>query len=270
MSEETGISSTAHTEDAVDPTAFHEPSGGYNDTFSLDDEPEHFEPEPQPPTLQNEAVPQAEQRPISGAIYLWAVMPVPGLIAGIWTRKRNRQVSNRLFVAAGVSLVVWWIAMAMLAASINNSTSAFLDELGADTTSTQEDIGTTETTVPAETAQVPEGIAYDPYYTAPEPGRSDLIEGFDSTLAVKNLSFTASRIELPAFTPSKLLFINADKDIPHGFAIHAGGYNGTQLFMGEIRTGTAAIVYEIPELSMGEYFFKCPVHPGLRGTLLVN
>ena len=42
---------------------------------------------------------------------------------------------------------------------------------------------------------------------------------------------------------------------------------GTSLFKGEIFSGPAVKVYDVPALAAGQYTFACTVHPNMTGTV---
>ena len=39
------------------------------------------------------------------------------------------------------------------------------------------------------------------------------------------------------------------------------------MFKGELVTGPAVVVYDVPALPAGQYSFVCTVHPNMTGTL---
>lgn len=87
----------------------------------------------------------------------------------------------------------------------------------------------------------------------------------DVTISAENVSFSTDTLTVPAGSPFTLLFQNLEA-VPHNVAIYTeeGGEN---LFTGEIVSATE-IVYEVPALEEGEYFFVCDVHPQqMRGTV---
>jgi plastocyanin len=42
------------------------------------------------------------------------------------------------------------------------------------------------------------------------------------------------------------------------------------LFTGDLVSGPKKIVYQVPALEQGTYFFRCDVHPTMTGTFVVT
>jgi plastocyanin len=57
--------------------------------------------------------------------------------------------------------------------------------------------------------------------------------------------------------------------MPHNIAIYADESKSEKIFEGELVTD-GTIVYDIPALDAGEYFFDCSLHPTMTGTLVVE
>ena len=89
-------------------------------------------------------------------------------------------------------------------------------------------------------------------------------------ISAQNIAFDQAALSAPADTPIKLTFANNDNGIPHDVAIHKGSPTGETVFSGEIITGVATTVYDIPALAAGTYAFVCTVHPNMTGTLTVE
>ncbi len=89
----------------------------------------------------------------------------------------------------------------------------------------------------------------------------------DASVSAQNNLFIEQTIELPARTPSAVFFKNLDGQ-PHNVAIYTDSTVATSLFVGETITN-AALVYAVPSLDPGTYFFRCDVHLDMVGTVKV-
>jgi plastocyanin len=89
-------------------------------------------------------------------------------------------------------------------------------------------------------------------------------------IAAQNIAFDTDTLTFPADTPSTLTFQNNDAGTPHNVAIYSDAGATNALFTGEIITGVSSVVYDIPALPAGSYFFRCDVHPNMHGTVTVG
>ena len=89
-------------------------------------------------------------------------------------------------------------------------------------------------------------------------------------LTASGIAYDKTDLSAPANTPFQIDFTNNDAGIPHNVSIHAGSATGTEVFKGEIFTGTGARTYDVPALPAGTYTFVCSVHPNMVGTLTVK
>jgi plastocyanin len=84
-------------------------------------------------------------------------------------------------------------------------------------------------------------------------------------ITAANMAFVQADVTVPAGTPFQLTFSNTDS-APHNVAIYTDESASQALFQGEIfSAGTK--VYDVPALAAGTYFFRCDVHPDMRGTI---
>jgi plastocyanin len=98
---------------------------------------------------------------------------------------------------------------------------------------------------------------------SPEPGGG----AADASIAARNVSFTEDTLTLPAGERSTIAFDN-EEALPHNVAIYRNESATDPVFTGEVVTGPRTVVYEIPALRSGEYFFRCDLHPTqMTGTL---
>lgn len=81
------------------------------------------------------------------------------------------------------------------------------------------------------------------------------------------IAFEQAAVSAPAGIAFQITFDNKDAGVPHNIAIHKGDPNGAEVFKGEIITGPAMKVYDVPALEAGAYGFVCTVHPNMTGTL---
>lgn len=90
----------------------------------------------------------------------------------------------------------------------------------------------------------------------------------DVTLRAQGIAYLESSITAPAGQAFTIGFDNRDAGVPHNVAIKDA--SGKELFKGDIITGPAATVYDVPALPAGSYTFVCSVHPNMTGTLTVQ
>lgn len=90
----------------------------------------------------------------------------------------------------------------------------------------------------------------------------------DLTVDAVDMAFSTDTITLTAGEPTTLYFRNLD-GAPHNIAIYTDESASEELFIGETITDDA-VVYEIPALEPGTYFFRCDVHPDMAGTVVVE
>lgn len=95
-----------------------------------------------------------------------------------------------------------------------------------------------------------------------DPGDADV------TVTSVDMAFTPGSLTAPAGVAFTLALVNEDS-MPHNVAIYTDESRSEKLFEGEMVTGDT-IVYDIPALDAGEYFFDCSLHPNMTGTLVVN
>jgi plastocyanin len=91
----------------------------------------------------------------------------------------------------------------------------------------------------------------------------------DVTITAAEMAFDPGTATVAsAGEPFTIAFVNEDA-VPHNIAIYTDESKSEKLFEGEVVTD-ASVVYEIPALDAGEYFFDCSLHPDMVGTLVVE
>ena len=81
-----------------------------------------------------------------------------------------------------------------------------------------------------------------------------------------NTTFQPSQLTMSAGQAFKLYFDNADS-LPHNIVILGTG--DQRLLAGDVFTGPAQKVYDVPALASGTYQLHCDVHPEMYGTITV-
>src|SRR2546421_1758244 len=90
------------------------------------------------------------------------------------------------------------------------------------------------------------------------------------SLTAVNVAFNKSSLDIPANTPTKVNFRNADTQ-PHNFHVFQGppGFNPPPT--PPIADPGASVSYDIPALPAGAYQFRCDLHPGsMLGKVTVH
>jgi len=128
---------------------------------------------------------------------------------------------------------------------------------------TAEEAGWTYAPPPSATPAPSVEPSAEPASPAPTDGASAAPTNGPSGEAVQitavGIAFEQSTLTVPAGAPFQIEFDNQDGAIPHDVDILDDA--GTKVFDGEVITGPAQIVYEVPALEAGAYTFICSVHP---------
>ncbi len=86
----------------------------------------------------------------------------------------------------------------------------------------------------------------------------------DVVVTAENIAYLETSLAVPADTAFTIAFDNRDT-VPHDIVIKDSA--GSTVFQGEIITGPAVVVYDVPALPAGAYGFVCSIHPNMTGTI---
>jgi plastocyanin len=89
------------------------------------------------------------------------------------------------------------------------------------------------------------------------------------TVTAKDVKFGQTEVTAPAGKAFDLVFDNQDS-VPHNVAIYTDSSTSTKVSIGEIFSGPGQRTQAVPALTAGTYFFRCDVHPEMKGTLVAN
>ena len=84
-------------------------------------------------------------------------------------------------------------------------------------------------------------------------------------IGAAQMAFDRSELTLPANRAVSLVFENRES-APHNVSVQPQG-GGQPAFVGEVFSGPATRVYQVPPLGPGTYLFRCDVHPEMQGVL---
>jgi plastocyanin len=87
-------------------------------------------------------------------------------------------------------------------------------------------------------------------------------------ITAKDLKFDQAEVAVPAAKPFQLTFTNLES-APHNVAIYTDASASTPVSVGEIFSNETK-VQDVPALEAGTYFFRCDVHPDMKGTLVAK
>lgn len=86
----------------------------------------------------------------------------------------------------------------------------------------------------------------------------------------RNISFSRTDLVLKAETEVKLRFTNGDAGVPHNLAIYRAEDYKEVVFAGAVFTGEGVRTYDFKAPAAGTYYFRCDVHPNMKGTVTVE
>jgi plastocyanin len=90
----------------------------------------------------------------------------------------------------------------------------------------------------------------------------------DVTVVAQDMKFVQAEVKVKADAAFSLLLDNKD-GMPHNVAIYTDSSAKTALYVGEMVTN-GQIVYDVPALKPGTYFFKCDLHPDMVGSIVAS
>jgi nitrite reductase (NO-forming) len=82
--------------------------------------------------------------------------------------------------------------------------------------------------------------------------------------------FDTGCLAVPAGKPFTITMANHDAGVPHNLAIYTDETASKPLFQGKLITGPASITDHVSPLPAGRYFFRCDVHPQMKGAVRVG
>jgi plastocyanin len=90
----------------------------------------------------------------------------------------------------------------------------------------------------------------------------------DATVTAVDMAFDPGSSTVPAGEAFTIAFVNEDS-MPHNIALYTDASKSEKIFEGEMVTD-GTVVYDLPALDAGEYFFDCSLHPNMTGALVVE
>ena len=89
-------------------------------------------------------------------------------------------------------------------------------------------------------------------------------------VAARNIAFDKADLLFKADTDVKLKFVNADAGVTHNLAIYRTEDFKEPVFAGEVFPGDGTRTYEFKAPGPGTYFFRCDIHPTMKGKVTVE
>ena len=85
-------------------------------------------------------------------------------------------------------------------------------------------------------------------------------------ISANNLKFSTATLSAPAGKAFQIQF-NNQEGAPHNVAIYKNESASEKVFGQDPFSGPKSVVYQVGPLTAGSYFFRCDVHPDMKGTL---
>lgn len=93
--------------------------------------------------------------------------------------------------------------------------------------------------------------------------------GAPAELSAKGIAFDKGDLAFGAGTDVKLTLVNADVGVPHNVAIYRTEDFKDPVYAGEVFSGEGTRTYEFKAPGPGTYYFRCDVHPNMKGKVAV-
>jgi plastocyanin len=88
-------------------------------------------------------------------------------------------------------------------------------------------------------------------------------------ISARDMAFSTSTLAAPANEPFQIAFDNQEGS-PHNVVIYRDSSAAEKVFGADPFSGPAVVIYDVPALAAGTYFFRCDVHPDMSGQLTVG
>lgn len=97
------------------------------------------------------------------------------------------------------------------------------------------------------------------------------VAGEPVKVEAQGIQFVTKEITVKAAVPAQINFANRDgSSTPHNVAVYADPEHTKGVFIGDVIPGGTKIAYHFRAPEAGTYFFRCDVHPGMQGKLIVR
>lgn len=88
-------------------------------------------------------------------------------------------------------------------------------------------------------------------------------------MSADRLAFDSSQVSVPAGKTVLLAFENKES-APHNVAIYTDSSLTSPISIGETFSGPDTKAQQFGPLAAGSYFFRCDLHPDMKGTLIAE
>ncbi len=88
-------------------------------------------------------------------------------------------------------------------------------------------------------------------------------------VAAKDIKFSTAEIDATAGKSFQIVFDNQE-GAPHNIAIYKDSSASQKLFGQDPVSGPTTVVYQVPALAAGTYFFRCDIHTNMTGSVVVK
>jgi plastocyanin len=89
------------------------------------------------------------------------------------------------------------------------------------------------------------------------------------SIKARNVAFNIEEFDLHAEQPAVISFDNEEPQ-PHNVAIYTTEEFATPIWQGDVITGPEKIEYRFTAPRAGTYFFRCDIHPAMKGKVHVE